>query len=161
MNIISYCFCYFQALLIIFDCFIILSTSAVERSQIGNDFTGCIPVPNVDYYKIYRSQKPYSDFELLNTTNDTCYTDTDAALQNRYFYHIKSIEGVTGTVTDIDGNVYQTIIIGDQEWIAENLKVTHYRNGDQFLISLMTMIGQVHLQVHIVFTTMILCQRKK
>ena len=38
-----------------------------------------------------------------------------------------------GSVTDIDGNVYQTIIIGDQEWMAENLKVTHYRNGDPIL----------------------------
>jgi uncharacterized protein (TIGR02145 family) len=34
------------------------------------------------------------------------------------------------SVTDIDGNMYSTIQIGSQCWMAENLKVTHYRNGD-------------------------------
>ncbi|HCM60447.1 MAG TPA: hypothetical protein DIS74_08770 [Bacteroidales bacterium] len=34
------------------------------------------------------------------------------------------------TITDIDGNVYNIIKIGDQEWLDRNLEVTHYRNGD-------------------------------
>ena len=34
------------------------------------------------------------------------------------------------TLTDIDGNVYDVVVIGDQAWMAENLRVNSYRNGD-------------------------------
>jgi uncharacterized protein (TIGR02145 family) len=36
----------------------------------------------------------------------------------------------TPTVTDIDGNVYYTVQIGNQCWTQSNLKVSKYRNGD-------------------------------
>jgi len=39
-------------------------------------------------------------------------------------------EAVYGMVRDIDGNEYRTIDIGNQVWMAENLRTSRYRNGE-------------------------------
>ena len=42
----------------------------------------------------------------------------------------QAIQVDSRTATDADSTVYASVKIGDQWWMAENLRATHYRNGD-------------------------------
>ena len=75
---------------------------------------------------------------LKNLIPDTkYYVRSFATDENRVVYgneiSFKTDIGTIGTVKDIDGNVYHTVIIGDQVWMVENMKTTKYRNGDPIL----------------------------
>jgi len=44
--------------------------------------------------------------------------------------NVQTCSSMFGTVTDIDGNIYETILIGNQRWMAENLRTATYANGE-------------------------------
>jgi len=97
---------------------------------------------NLKFAATYWSATEFSMFDTehayaVNLVNDAAnfyavYNGEGTAALKRAGYAVRLIKDNsinTGTLTDIDGNIYETITIGSQVWIASNYRCTRYADG--------------------------------
>ncbi|RLD60436.1 MAG: hypothetical protein DRJ05_04680 [Bacteroidetes bacterium] len=87
----------------------------------------------------YKSQEEINNFgfSIGDTLKYTCYSyigertiiDSPTGNQTYTFQYAGNPCPEMPTITDIDGNIYNTVQIGDQCWMKENLRTTNYNNG--------------------------------
>jgi uncharacterized protein (TIGR02145 family) len=119
--------------------FLMLSINSVYSQGVGINDDGSNPdgsaildvksttkgllFPRMTLVQMRAISSPVAGLQIFNTTNGCMY----------YYNGTNWIDLQVcdcGTLTDIDGNVYQAVKIGDQCWMAEDLKVGTYPNGD-------------------------------
>ncbi|MBK9177622.1 MAG: hypothetical protein IPM46_15085 [Flavobacteriales bacterium] len=124
---------------------IVLSVTLLDQNLVTGTVADCGGLPVESGYAQLNGVVHFCEdgvFEVFSCATDITLRGVDLATGNVSDY--TSIELTTdttdvgelltctplfGTVTDINGNTYQTIIIGTQVWMTENLRTANYRDG--------------------------------
>lgn len=93
---------------------------------------GTNPNPTIEDNKIAHGKGPGKfEISLVGLLPNTSYYIRTYVIKNgRVIYGNLVSFKTRDVVMDIDGNIYQTITIGNQVWMAENLRTTRFANGD-------------------------------
>jgi len=128
----------------------IVSTSAVSGGNITSDGGASVTARGVAYGT---AQNPTTtDSTTSNGTGTGVFTSSITGINASTQYYVRAYAANSvgtaygsqvsfstqtsngfascGSVSDIDGNTYQTVQIGTQCWTQSNLKVSKYRNGN-------------------------------
>ena len=99
-------------------------------------------IPKIHYMEnkssVFKSAK---DIQSIDNLVEMQYNDGDRLLLKGISGDYSTIKSIIPTATtteafefsactDIDDNNYSTVVIGSQVWMAEDLRTTHYPNGD-------------------------------
>jgi uncharacterized protein (TIGR02145 family) len=102
----------------------------LKGNAIGGVSYGCSAITGEAFSKPLSKQGKTTESidDVIAVTKDG-YFNYSCSIVNYDSEVIIKIIMVAGKVTDADGNDYQCVKIGNQVWMAENLRTTRYNNG--------------------------------
>lgn len=126
-----------------------VSTSITDSSAIsgGNiSYDGGVPVTSRGLCWSTSPNPTIDDFKSIDDYGSGVFIHSIKGLKDATTYYVRAYATnnvgtaygneisittlVLNTLSDIDGNIYHYIKIGNQTWMVENLKTTKYRNGE-------------------------------
>lgn len=122
----------------------IVSLSAKSGGNITNDGGATITARGIVFSS--SANPTLSNFKTSDGTGTGSFVSTMTPLGSQIVYYVRAYatnsygtaygnqvqftSASSNTVTDVEGNVYTYVTLGGKQWMASNLKVTKYKNGD-------------------------------